>query len=98
MWHKAEWMGRPTRLELNRVGFLVYLSNRYTTRGAIVCQLYFTIYKSERVPNGPRDQGSIPGRVILMTQKNDAWSLLALYVLDQKEKPREKSCAQPYIL
>ena len=34
MWHKAEWMGRPMRLELTRVGLLDYLANRYTTRGA----------------------------------------------------------------
>ena len=34
MWHKAEWMGRPMRLELTRVGLLVQLANRYTTRGA----------------------------------------------------------------
>ena len=33
MWHKAEWMGRPMRLELTRVGLLVQLANRYTTRG-----------------------------------------------------------------
>ena len=33
MWHKAEWMGRPMRLELTRVGLLVKLANRYTTRG-----------------------------------------------------------------
>ena len=35
MWHKAEWMGRPMRLELTRVGLLVQLANRYTTRGAL---------------------------------------------------------------
>ena len=35
MWHKAEWRGRPMRLELTRVGLLVYLANRYTTRGAL---------------------------------------------------------------
>ena len=34
MWHKTEWMGRPMRLKLTRVGFLDYLANRYTTRGA----------------------------------------------------------------
>ena len=34
MWHKAEWMGHPMRLELTRIGSLVYLANRYTTRGA----------------------------------------------------------------
>ena len=34
MWHKAEWMGRPMRLELTRVGLLVKLVNRYTTNGA----------------------------------------------------------------
>ena len=34
MWHKAEWMGRPMRLKLTRVGLLDYLANRYTTRGA----------------------------------------------------------------
>ena len=34
MWHKAEWMGHPMRLELTRVGLLVYLANRYTTIGA----------------------------------------------------------------
>ena len=34
MWHKAEWMGRPMRLELTPLGLLVKLANRYTTRGA----------------------------------------------------------------
>ena len=34
MWHKAEWMGRPMRLELTHVGLLVQFANRYTTRGA----------------------------------------------------------------
>ena len=34
MWHKAEWMGYPMRLELTRVGLLVKLANRYTTKGA----------------------------------------------------------------
>ena len=34
MWHKAEWMGRPMRLELTRVGLLGQFANRYTTRGA----------------------------------------------------------------
>ena len=31
MWHKAEWMGHPMRLELTRVGLLVKLANHYTT-------------------------------------------------------------------
>ena len=34
MWHKAELMGHPMRLELTRVGLLVKLANRYTTKGA----------------------------------------------------------------
>ena len=34
MLHKAEWMGRPMKLELTRVGLLVKLANHYTTRGA----------------------------------------------------------------
>ena len=34
MWHKAIWKGRPMRLELTRVGLLVELANRYTTKGA----------------------------------------------------------------
>ena len=34
MWHKAEWMERPMRLELTRVGLLVELANHYTTKGA----------------------------------------------------------------
>ena len=36
MWHKAIWKGHPMRLELTRVGLLVELANRYTTRGAHV--------------------------------------------------------------
>ena len=35
MWHKAKWMERPMRLELTRVGLLVKLANRYTTKGAL---------------------------------------------------------------
>ena len=35
MWHKAEWIGHPMRIELTRVGLLVKLANRYTTRGAL---------------------------------------------------------------
>ena len=40
MWHKAEWMGRPIRLELTRVGLLVRLANRYTTRMVLVLVIY----------------------------------------------------------
>ena len=40
MWHKADEMGRPMRLELTRVGLLVHLANRYTTRGAQQTYLY----------------------------------------------------------
>ena len=36
MWHKAELMGYPMRLELTRVGLLVKIANRYTTRGALI--------------------------------------------------------------
>ena len=36
MWHKAEWIVHPMRLELTRVGLLVKLANRYTTRGALL--------------------------------------------------------------
>ena len=36
MWHKAEWMGRPMRLEFTRVGLLVKLANRYTTTSSIL--------------------------------------------------------------
>ena len=31
MWHKAEWMGYPMRLEITREGLLVKLANHYTT-------------------------------------------------------------------
>ena len=34
MWHKADWMGHPKRLELTLAGLLVKLANHYTTRGA----------------------------------------------------------------
>ena len=30
-------MGHPMRLELTRVGLLVKLANRYTTKGALSC-------------------------------------------------------------
>ena len=45
MQHKAEWMGRPMRLELTRVGLLVLLANHYTTRGAhCTIDIYIDIY------------------------------------------------------
>ena len=34
MWHKAEWIEHPIRLEVTRKGLLVYLANNDTTRGA----------------------------------------------------------------
>ena len=43
MWHKAEWMGRPMWLELTRVGLLVKLANRYTTKGAPI-YIYMCVY------------------------------------------------------
>ena len=43
MWHKAEWMGRPMRLELTRVGLLAQLANRYTTRGALLSIAFRTM-------------------------------------------------------
>ena len=36
MWHKAEWIGHPKRLELTRVGLLVKLANHYTTKVALI--------------------------------------------------------------
>ena len=45
MWHKAEWMGHPMRLELTRVGLLVNVANHYTTKGAQRL-LYIAIYKA----------------------------------------------------
>ena len=42
MWHKAEWMGHPMRLELTRVGLLVKLANRYTTKGASLSIYIYT--------------------------------------------------------
>ena len=45
MWHKAEWMGRPMRLELTRVGLLVKLANRYTARHTYICIYFITISK-----------------------------------------------------
>ena len=38
MWHKADWMGHPMRLELTLAGLLVKLANHYTTWGALVKQ------------------------------------------------------------
>ena len=35
IWHKANWMGDPMRLELTRVGLLVKLANHYTTKDAL---------------------------------------------------------------
>ena len=34
MWHKADWMGHPMRLEITLVSLLVKLANHYTIRGA----------------------------------------------------------------
>ena len=42
MWHKTEWMAHQMRLELTRLGLLVKLANRYTTRGA-QCSWYEVI-------------------------------------------------------
>ena len=43
MWHKAEWMGHPMRLELTCVGLLVKFANRYTTKGAQYTNIYIVI-------------------------------------------------------
>ena len=40
MWHKAELMRHPTRLELTLAGLLVKLANHYTTRSAQVLKHY----------------------------------------------------------
>ena len=36
-------MGRPMKLELTRVGLLVLLGNRYTTRGALFLYVYIGV-------------------------------------------------------
>ena len=41
MWHKAEWMGHPMRLELIIIGLLVNIANCYTNKGAYI---YIYIY------------------------------------------------------
>ena len=35
MWHKADWMGHPMRLELTRVGLFIKFAINYTARGAL---------------------------------------------------------------
>ena len=45
MWHKAEWMRHPMRLELTLAGLLVKLANHYTTRGAHI-YTYIVIYEA----------------------------------------------------
>ena len=46
MWHKAEWMGRPMRLELILTGLLATLTNHYTTRDAqeLICIILVSFY------------------------------------------------------
>ena len=34
MWHKAEWLGHPMRLNAIREALLDQLANQYTTQGA----------------------------------------------------------------
>ena len=43
MWHKAEWIGHPMRLELTRVGLLDKFANGYTFKGAHNTYMNFTI-------------------------------------------------------
>ena len=71
-------MGYPMRLELTRVGLLVQLANRYTTRGAQASTSeglnpYSGHLMGGSYPrvfaNGPGDLCSIPGRVIPKTLK-----------------------------
>ena len=44
MWHKAEWMGHPMRLDLTRVGLLVQYTNHYNTRGALILSILLSIW------------------------------------------------------
>ena len=55
MWHKAEWMGRPMRLELTRVGLLVLLANRYTTRGALIYEALCFDVAQGRINGAPNE-------------------------------------------
>ena len=46
MWHKAEWMGHPMRLEHTRIGLLVKLANRYITKGVLKQHIYGFVLSS----------------------------------------------------
>ena len=57
MWHKAEWIGHTMRIELTRVGLLVKLANRYTTKGVLIYKaLCFDVAQGRMngVPNETR--------------------------------------------
>ena len=60
-------MGRPMRLELTRVGLLVQLANRYTTRGAL--STYAVARHQQADCNGKKltilvVEGNVPHRTI----------------------------------
>ena len=83
MWHKAKWMGRPMRLELTRVGLLVYLANRYTTRGALFLRNNYHLFACSYVVS----------RIILYQKFSSLcaplWLILMAYqLIEDYSKPR----------
>ena len=49
MWHRAICMGHPMRLEVTRVGLLVYLANHYATRDTPPSQICRGIWQNDEV-------------------------------------------------
>ena len=53
IWHLAEWMGHPMKLELTCEGLLVWLANQFTTLGALLYCIYFYRGKKNTKENTP---------------------------------------------
>ena len=82
MWHKAKWMGHPMRLELTRVGLLVKLANRYTTRGAL--NTYTWSWLTESEDSTPVVQIKFPVRNSVWTPEFDMKHLKKAFVIIRK--------------
>ena len=69
MWHKAEWMGHPMKLELKLAGLQVKLANHYTTGGALSnLQSTFALmwHKAEWMEHPMRLKLTLAGLLVLL--------------------------------
>ena len=79
MWHKAEWIGHPMRLDVTLASLQVKLADHYTTRGTV--SRNSSSHQSDAKTNEKRNKSMKPCMIFIYSSKQSwggGWHVLRL--------------------